>query len=926
VAEKMRVHLLANELGVPSKAILEKCKAEGLDIRNHMSTLSAGQAATIREWFSEGAHVTTVETSDRVDLQKARAKRKRKKAKKKTETPTAAAVATAEAAPPAEGEPTEATVMGAGAEASVAAAEAPAPTAEGAPPTETVAPPEEETAETPAAVVEPAPPEVPAEPVGADKVAASTAEVPPAEAEAPVGEPPKAPEPVSPAGPQNIPAPAQVLGPQVIRIERPEPVREPSWRSRDRAGEAGAPGVGAPPPATGAPRRGRKGRGEAAEEAAKKRSRVHPRRSGRSEAGERLQEWRDRDLIERKEKIRAASGRGIHARRAVEKQVGPRPPVARKTAVEMTEPIILHGFCAMTGIGLAALAPKLIREHNILPNRNTVLDADLAQLLALDHGIELTVHKAKTPLEALDEEFATHERTDLRARPPVVTLLGHVDHGKTSLLDAIRRTRVVEGESGGITQHIGAYRLDRAGLSVTFLDTPGHEAFTAMRARGANLTDVVVLVVAADDGVMPQTVEAINHAKAANVPIVIALNKVDLPNADRNRAFGQLAEHDLVPQQWGGEVDVIETAAPQGQGIDELVEHLSTLSELLELKADPTVPTCGTVIEAEMKEGVGAVAKVLVQEGTLREGDVIVCGPASGRVRALRDDFGHRIDEAPPGTPVEVAGLDAVPQAGDRFYQLDDLQRAKDVAKSVSQQRRERALVRTARPRTLEDLYSQREAGRIPVLNLILRADVQGSVDVLLKTLMEIPSDEVKLNVLHAAVGGITESDVVLAEASEALIVGFHVVPEPGVGSLADERGVEIKLYRVIYNLTDDIRNALSGLLAPEQQEEFRGRAEVRQVFSMSKIGKVAGCYVTEGALRRNQYVRVLRDGRIIIPTADDAERGRHRALASLRRFKEDVQEVRNGFECGIKIVDYDDIQVGDIIEAYEIVEVARSL
>jgi len=962
VAEKMRVHLLADELGVSSKAILEKCRAEGLDIRNHMSTLSAGQVATIREWFSEGAHATTVEESERVDLDKARSRRRHKAeaARAAQEGEKATAVETLEpteavetAKPPVEhaaavGEPpvgTEARVKRpavrrkgpaeAVKEKKEEAAAEPAPAVQ---PAAAPLPPVEEKAAPAAPSPAPAAPAVPtialtpaAVVPAVEAPAAPAAPPPPAKPAKPAAkapEPAPPPEPIKPAGPRNIPAPAQLKGPKVVRVERPEPVYRPYPRPVSR-GPAVVPPVG--PPAPG--RRGRdKGRtAEEIEDERKKsaKHRFHPRRSGvASEAGERLKEWRDRDLIERQEKIQAASGRGMHAHRAVEaaKSVSVGRVAARKTQVEMTEPIVLHEYCAATGIGMQQLAPKLMKEHNILPTRNTKLDPELAQLLALDFGIELTVHKARTPLDRIREEFQKRERPHPEKRPPVVTFLGHVDHGKTSLLDAIRKTRVVEGEAGGITQHIGAYRLDRDGRSVTFLDTPGHEAFTAMRARGANLTDVVVLVVAADDGVMPQTIEAINHAKAAGVPIVVALNKIDMPNADPNRVFGQLAEHGLIPQKWGGDVDVIETSATKGIGIDELVEHLSTLSDLLDLKSDPTVPATGTVIEAELREGVGPVARVLVREGTLREGDIILCGPASGRVRALRDDLGRRVSAATPGTPVELIGLDCVPDAGDQFYQMADLQTAKDVAESVAQQRREQSLTRLTRPRTLEDLFTQREAGRIPTLNLILRADVQGSVDVLKKALSEIPSDQVKLVVLHAAVGSITESDVVLAEASKALIVGFHVVPEPGAARLAEQKGVEIKLYRVIYNLTDDIRKALEGLLEPERKEEFQGRAEVRQVFSVSRIGKVAGCYVTEGTIYRSSYARVLRDGRIILPTAEDAERGRHRSLVSLRRFKDDAHEVRAGLECGLKIEDYDDIQVGDVVEAYKVVEVARKL
>jgi len=973
LAEKLRVHNLAKELGVKSKDIIAKCQAEGLDIKNHMSTLSAGLAATIREWFSEGSHTTTVEVAERVDLEKVRAKRRvRKTTTKKPKTtkaakqpktkaePEPAAAPAAETAEPAEkvaappeepaapaakveqAEPAEqaqAEQVPATAEAKTAAvAEAPAPEPQVAEQAE--APP---AAEGPEAAERAVVAEAPAEPEEAPaeepsqapaQVAEAPAEAPPEPAKpAAPPEPPK-PEKIVPAGPQNIPAPARVQGPQIVRIEAPEPLPPPRPRGPSRPGARRGEGVlpppGLPPVAPG--KRGRGKPGDVHEEAGERparrgKHRVHPRRSSRVyEVGEHLREWRDRDLIERRERLDAAAGRGGPPRRALEGRAPVRPTVpAKKTKVRVSEPIVVKEFCAAIGEPFNRVFPKLV-EHGTMVRINDTISSDVAELVALEFGVELEVVKARSALDRLKEQFAQRKRDKLVPRPPVVTFLGHVDHGKTSLLDAIRQTRVAEGEYGGITQHIGAYRLDRDGLSVTFLDTPGHEAFTAMRARGAQMTDVVVLVVAADDGVMPQTVEAINHAKAADVTIVVALNKIDLPNVDVSRVYGQLAEHGLVPQQWGGDTDVIHTSAVTGEGVDELVEHLATLSEVLELRADPTGPACGTVIEAEMREGVGVVARLLVQDGTLHNGDVLVCGPGFGRVRAMRDDRGRLIDKAGPGTPVEVAGLDELPDAGDQFYDVGDLRWAKQIAEEVRRERREATLVQMRRPRTLEDLMGQREAGTVPELNVILRADVQGSVEVLKSTLGELPTEEVKLNILHAGVGAITESDVLLAEASDAIIVGFHVVPDSGARRLAEEKGVQIRLYRVIYELTDDIRKALEGMLAPVQREETRGRAEVRETFNVSHVGVVAGCYVTEGLIARSHYVRVIRDGRIILPSEDDVAKGHHRQIASLRRFKDDVREVRAGLECGIKVADFDDVKVGDVIEAYELVEEARRL
>ena len=589
--------------------------------------------------------------------------------------------------------------------------------------------------------------------------------------------------------------------------------------------------------------------------------------------------------------------------------------------------MITHELCAETGIGMSQIFPKLKRDYELLVSRNSVIPSDVARELMLEFGIELDIVKPKTELEKLRDEFEAYERKDPRPRPPVVTMLGHVDHGKTSLLDAVRKTSVVEGEAGGITQHIGAYRVERGDLSVTFLDTPGHEAFTAMRARGANMTDVAVVVIAADDGIMPQTIEAINHAKAAGVTIVIALNKVDLPGVDVNKVYGQLAEMELTPTEWGGDTDVIQTSAVTGQGVDDLVAYLTTLTELLELKADPNVPATGVVVEAHMKPGVGPVARLLVKEGTLKRGQFLVCGPAAGRVRMMRDDRGRPLQSAGPSIPVEVAGLDSVPNAGDLFYCVKSLQHAKDVATETAEHRRAEQMAQLQKPQTLDDLFRQRESGKIPELNLIMRADVQGSIDALLKMLGEIPSDEVKLNFLHTGIGCTTEGDVVLAVASKAIIVGFNVtVADSSVQRLADTEGVDMRFYRVIYEVADDIRKALEGLLPAKQTEEARGKAEVRDTFRVSKVGVIAGCYLTEGTITRSNKVRVIRDGQIVVPTEDDVKRNRHRSIDSLKRFKDDAREVRSGMECGIRVEDFDDVKPGDIIEAYEVIETARTL
>ncbi|NUQ49546.1 MAG: translation initiation factor IF-2, partial [Phycisphaerae bacterium] len=663
-------------------------------------------------------------------------------------------------------------------------------------------------------------------------------------------------------------------------------------------------------------------REEAEAEAA--RARANPRRHGGSvsEVDARLREWRDQDLIERKERLASVTGHGLRDRRAAERrrQAQPAHPQAisgRKEAITLTVPITVKDFCGAVGSPFATVSKKLMEQTGRLWMINQTLDGELAELIALELGVGVRVQKARTAYERLQDEFASRERKHLRRRPPVVAMLGHVDHGKTSLLDALRSANVAAGEAGGITQHIGAYRVSKGNWNVTFVDTPGHEAFTAMRARGANLTDVVVLVVAADDGVMPQTVEAINHARAAKVPIVVALNKIDLPGVDVNKIYGQLSEHQLTPQAWGGDTDVIHTSATTGEGIDELLVHLAAMSDLMDLRADTRVPAFGTVIEARMKEGAGAVARVMVREGRLREGAVVVCGPSYGKVRAMTDEVGKRQKSAGPATPVELAGLSAIPAAGDELYEVDTLQEAKAAAEEIQRQRREAELAQLGKPTDLTSLLASATGEEVPSLNVILKADVQGSVDVLRKTLEDIPRDQVRLNILHSGVGAISDGDVMLAAASKAIVIGFTVIAEPSAQKLAQEHGVELRFYRVIYEVDDDIRKALAGLLAPAESIESRGRAEVRQVFNVGKVGRIAGCFVRDGTVARNHMVRVVRDSVVI------KERS---ALASLRRFKDDVREVRAGLECGMRLDGFDDLKPGDVIESYEVVQVERTL
>ncbi len=920
MSERMRVHTLAKELNVSSKVILDKCQAEGLVIKNHMSTLSAGQEATIREWFSEGEHTMTVETTERVDLKKVRIRRKKRPAAALGEgLAETGGVATLEAVPLEWG-----VAVAPGETAVAAAAEAVPVEAPAAPGREAAAVLEAPPPGTPVVVGEApiAPMELPPPEAAMEVKLPGAVEAVPEVARpavAPVVEPPRpAVEPVVPAGPQNIPAPARLTGPRVVRYEPVEPdtaLPRPRSGSPRRRVAAEVPEVTGPPPADVGRRRGP---GREAEVKSPARARRHGQRG--SDSGTKVKEWRDRDMAEFQERLHGATGRRIQSHRLEARtRGGPSggAAVAPITTAEVSEPIMVKDFCAAIGIPFVRLVGILKREHNLLPSVNAILPNDVAELVAAEFGIELIVKEAKTSLDLLVEEYAARERRDPTRRPPVITLLGHVDHGKTSLLDAIRRTGVVDEEDGGITQHLGSYHLVRGDLAVTFLDTPGHEAFTAMRARGAQVTDIVVLVVAANDGVMAQTLEAISHAKAAGVPIVVALNKWDLGDANLNMIYGQLAAQQLNPTEWGGETDVIKTSALTGEGVDELVQHLSNLAELLEFQADPTLEAIGTALEAETKEGVGPVATVLVKEGTLRVGDVMVCGGAFGKVRALIDDAGRRIEAATPSIPVEVWGLDDVPEAGDKFYVVENLHHAGQIANETKQKRVQEGRAVSTRSRSLKDLFKQRAAGSLPELNLIIKADVSGSVSAIRKVLEEIPSHEVSLVVRHWGVGGVMDSDVLLANACDGIIVAYRVVPGPGAKHLAEEKRVEIRRYKIIYEVADDIRRAMEGLLEPEQKVEQRATAEVRDVFRITKVGMVAGCYVTDGVVQRNHFARLIRDGVVI---RDDCK------LASLRRFKEDVREVRAGMECGIRLEGFDDVKTGDRIESYEIIKVARKL
>ncbi len=598
-------------------------------------------------------------------------------------------------------------------------------------------------------------------------------------------------------------------------------------------------------------------------------------------------------------------------------------PVAQSrkdNKVLVEPPFTIRSLSEAMGVPAQNILRKLL-ERKMMVNINAVLDESLAEEIALELGYELEFKKPMDLEEQLLKGFSVPaEPGQLVPRAPIVTIMGHVDHGKTSLLDRIRESNVVATEAGGITQHLRAWRVEHGGRPITFLDTPGHEAFTQMRARGANVTDIVVLVVAADDGVMPQTDEAISHAKAAGVPIIVCLNKVDLPNANLQKARQQLYSRELIPDDLGGDTPFLETVSTKekARGIAELLDMISLVAEMKELKANPNQPASGVCLEACVTGDEGVSTTLLVQNGTLHKGDVMLCGPAYGRVRAMFNDLGHPIDEAGPSVPVRIMGLDEPPNADDKFYVVSDLSQA-----------REMAVVRRDRSRMTQPVqkstFRLEDLGKAKAfeLKLIIKADVRGSIEAIAKEIEKLAHDEVRLKVLHSGVGAITEGDVVLALASpeDTLIVGFNVVPDDRAKALADEKGVNIRHYNIIYQLTDDLRAALEGRLKPHEEIINLGRAVVRETFKISRVGTIAGCYITQGTIERSAHVRLIRDGVVIYPPAD-----RVASLDSLKRFKDDVREVREGFECGIKIAGYDDVKKGDVIEAYKIEKVQRTL
>ncbi len=585
--------------------------------------------------------------------------------------------------------------------------------------------------------------------------------------------------------------------------------------------------------------------------------------------------------------------------------------IFKLTEITIPSVITVKDLATEMKITSGDLITKLL-NLGVMATINKEIDFDIAYLAASEFGITAKKKDIKTDEEILFDDSEDREE-DLISRPPVVVVMGHVDHGKTSLLDAIRKTNVIEGEAGGITQHIGAYKVNVNDREITFLDTPGHEAFTSMRARGAQITDIAILVVAANDGVMPQTVEAINHAKAAEIPIIVAVNKMDLPGANVEKIKEELTEHELVPEEWGGETIFVPISAKKGEGIDTLLEMVLLQADMLELKVNPKKQSKGVVIEAKLDKARGPVTTMLVQRGQLDIGDTIIVGSSIGRIRTMTNDKGKKVKFAGPSTPVEITGLTTVPNAGDTFYEVKDEKTAKHLIEKRKTQEREKGLNESSMV-TLDDLFSKIEQGKLKQLNLIVKADVQGSVEAVKQSLEKLSNEEVRVKVIHSAAGGITESDVTLAKVSNAIIIGFNVRPEPIAKMEAEKEGVEIKQYSVIYNAIEDVEAAMKGMLDPEFKEVVIGNAEVRQVFKVSNVGTIAGCYVTDGKIARNSIVRVIRDNVVL-------HEGK---LLSLKRFKDDVKEVAYGYECGVQVEEYNDIQEGDIIEAHIMEEIKR--
>ncbi len=859
---KVRVYELARELNLESKALVEKLQSGGMKVKNYMSTLDEETVAEAKDIVSGVVSEVIVEKRIKPTVIRRRRKTVKVEAVKEPEVP--------EEGPVSE-EP-------------------------------------EEALEAISEAVEPEPEE------GKEKeaeAAAGEAEEETEEAEAPEETPekkPKAKGKAKKAKKKKSDQPAKI-----IKMPEEGPLKAVIEKQKTKKAKAKRPTPAKPPREETAPVPPKEEKGKPTR---KKRERkktgkeeVLPKghvRHRKFEVFERADLYGGRRVKPRR-KDGAAGKEGGKSLKQTEITV----PKASKRRIKVQEQVTVSELAKVMGIKAALLVKKLI-SMGVMVKVTQAIDFETASLVADEFGYELELDKFEIE-DVLTEEEENPEA--LKPRPPVVTIMGHVDHGKTSLLDYIRQSNIIAGERGGITQHIGAYYVQRESGDIVFLDTPGHEAFTSMRARGAKITDLIVLVVAADDGAMPQTKEAINHARAANIPIVVAINKIDKANANREKVMRELAELELAPEDWGGDTIFGNISAKTGEGIDELLELIQLQSEILELKANPDKLARGTIIEAKLDKSKGAVATILIKSGSLTQGDHFICGGHFGRVRAMLNSRGKRVKSAGPSVPVEIYGISGVPMAGDEFVAVVDEKRAKQIidhrmdrikAKEVSKQ----GIV------SLDDLFEKIKEGEIKELNIVIKADVQGSLEALSDSLLKLSTPEVKLKIIHSSTGAITETDVMLASASGAIIIGFNVRANPRVVEIAEKEKIDIRYYDVIYDAIQNVRNAMAGLLDPIYQENFIGRVEVKEIFRVPKIGTVAGCYVTEGHVERNANIRLLRDEVVVY----------NGKLSSLRRFKDDVKEVQSGYECGIGLENYQDIKPGDVLEAYEIEEIAAEL
>ncbi len=856
---KVRVYEVARDLGMENKALVALFQSVGItEVRNHMSAVAPEAVERVKRHLEKASSEKVVEERIRPTVVKRRVKKAEAKPAPAPKPPEPAPPPVVRAPEPVVAKRPEPPVV-----KEPEPAPEPAPPLEKSAPVQAAPPPEpvvEPEAEKPAAAAPPAP-EPPAPPPESEKQPAAAA--PPPEPERPSAPPPRPSSPPKTGidvweGRPGVPMPQQPRGGPT-----PRRVQYDAKAGGNLGGRGRGPMMG-----------GRMGRG-----------------------------MRHRGLgsLSRSK----GSGQPVTQERSAHKKV-----------VKIEENIALQGLAQKISVKATDVLMKLMRLGMTGVNINSTLDADTAKIVANEFGWEVEdVAVSEEEAIVAAQGLTPEEEEEREPRPPVVTVMGHVDHGKTSLLDKIRKANVVAGEAGGITQHIGAYSVETSNGRITFLDTPGHAAFTAMRARGAQTTDIVILVCAADDGVMPQTIEAINHAKDAGVPIVVAVNKCDKPDAQPERVRRELSEHGLVPEEWGGETLSAEVSAVTGDGIEQLLEKVLLQAEVLELHANSDKPAAGVVIEAELDRGKGPLATILIQDGTLRRGDVILAGGAYGKVRALIDDRGRNVAEAGPSTPVSVIGLNDVPSAGDPVHVITDMKKAQEIADTRKTKERRSVLPSTGKL-SLEEVARAMGGAEQLDLKVIIKADVQGSVEALGEALTKLSTEKVKVSIVNSAVGAITEGDVNLAVAAGAIIIGFSVRPAGKAASLAQKEGVEIRQYNVIYNVVDDVKMAMEGLLAPTLVEKVIGQAEVRQTFRISKAGTIAGCMVTQGVVRRAASARLLRDGSVIWTGK----------VNSLKRFKDDAKEVKEGFDCGIGLEGYNDVKNGDIIEFFEIEEVKQTL